>query len=90
MSPDQINGVFEFIGALFTLKNALQVVKDEGYAGIWLPGILFFFSWGFWNLFYYPSLGQMWSFAGGVALVTANLIWATTMWAYGKSNAYRS
>lgn len=54
MTPDVINAVFEGCGALLTAKNTLQVIRDRGYAGIYLPAILFFFSWGGWNLYFYP------------------------------------
>lgn len=32
----------------------------------------FITAWGLWNLYYYPSLDQPWSFYGGVALVCVN------------------
>lgn len=35
----------------------------------------FFWSWGIWNLFFYPSLGQWYSFVGGIALVAGNTVW---------------
>jgi len=36
---------------------------------------VFFTSWGMWNLFYYPHLGQWYSFAGGVFIVSVNTFW---------------
>lgn len=84
MSPDFINGLFEVVGSIFTWMNVLRVIRDKGYAGIYPPAIVFFFSWGFWNLFFYPSLGQWWSFAGGISLVAANLAWVGSMWWFGR------
>jgi len=40
----------------------------------WAP-IIFFWAWGMWNLFYYPSLDQWWSFTGGLWIVLANGVW---------------
>lgn len=40
----------------------------------WAP-IIFFWAWGMWNLYYYPSLDQWWSFAGGLWIVFANGVW---------------
>lgn len=84
MTPDLINASFEFIGAAFTAANAKRVIADKGYAGIYLPAIVFFMSWGVWNLFYYPSLGQVFSFIAGICLVCANLTWIASMLVYGK------
>lgn len=82
--PDVLNGVFEFIGSIFTWMNVRQVVKDKGHRGIYVPAIVFFMSWGLWNLFYYPYLGQLISFAGGLSLVVANMVWVFCLLYFGK------
>jgi len=84
MTPDIINGIFEIIGSVFTWMNVYRVHKDRGYAGIYVPAAAFFFSWGFWNLYFYPHLDQWFSFAGGVSLVGANLAWLGAMFKYGR------
>lgn len=84
MTPDLINGIFEFIGSWFTWMNVKQVIKDKGHYGIYVPAIVFFMSWGLWNLFYYPHLGQIFSFAGGLNLVIANISWVTALLKYGR------
>ena len=83
MTPDVINAVFEATGAVFTWLNVHRVYKDRGYAGIYVPAIAFFFSWGFWNLYFYPSVGASWSFLAGIPLVLANLAWVAAMVYYG-------
>jgi hypothetical protein len=84
MTADALNGTFEFTGSLLTFNNVRHVIIDRGYAGIWWPAIVFFLSWGLWNLWFYPHLGQTWSFFGGAMLCTANIAWAGVMLAYGK------
>jgi len=84
MTPDLINGLLEFVGSLFTWANAVRVRRDRGYAGLYAPAIVFFTTWGLWNLFYYPSLQQWASFAGGVSLVCANIVWVLMMMIYGR------
>lgn len=84
MTQDMINAAFEFIGAWMTLRNVLQVRRDKGYAGIYLPAILFFSTWGIWNLYFYPLLGQWLSFIGASCLVAANLAWVMVMLHYGR------
>lgn len=86
LTPDHINGAFEFVGSLLTWGNAVRVYKDRGYAGIYLPATVFFFFWGLWNLFYYPSLRQWWSFVGGASLVLANYVWVFAMIHYGRKH----
>lgn len=39
------------------------------------PMTAFFTAWGFWNLHYYPSLEQWFSFYAGIVLVLGNLCW---------------
>ncbi len=79
MTPDQFNGLFEVTGACMLGKNVWQLHKDKLVRGVhWLP-TLFFGSWGIWNLYYYPHLNQWWSFTGGLAIVSVNIIWFSQM-----------
>lgn len=84
MTPDVINGLFEFVGSVLVWMNAYRVYTDRGYAGIYPPTVVMFWLWGLWNLFYYPHLGQWWSFAGGCSIVAANTIWFILMRQYGR------
>lgn len=85
MSPDLINGLFEFIGSIFLWLNCWRLWKDKMVRGYSALTTLFFSSWGFWNLFYYPHLDQWWSFSGGVSIVTANSVWLLMMLYYRKN-----
>jgi hypothetical protein len=80
---DPINFVFELSGSIFTWANVHRVWKDKGYAGLYLPAVVVFASWGVWNLFYYPSLGQWMSFYAGCSLVLANISWFAIAVYYG-------
>ena len=74
-SLDIANAVFEAGGALAAWKNALQLYRDRAIKGVYWPVYAFYSIWGLWNLVYYPSLGQPWSFAAGVVLVAGNIAW---------------
>lgn len=87
MSPDQINASFEFLAASFTLLNVRQLLKDKLVRGVHPLPVLFFTAWGVWNLFYYPHLGQWWSFAGGLAMVGMNA-WQITLMIYFKTKEW--
>jgi hypothetical protein len=75
MSGDMMNGCFEAFGAVLTWRNALQLYRDRKISGVYWPATAFFAAWGLFNLWYYPSLDQWWSFAGGVVLVVGNIAW---------------
>lgn len=72
---DLVNGSFELLGAILTWRNAAQLHRDREIRGVYWPTSAFFSAWGLWNLAYYPLLGQWFSFAGGVLLVSGNLAW---------------
>lgn len=72
---DFINAVFESFGGLFIGLSCWRLHQHKKALGISLWHVWFFMAWGYWNLYYYPSLGQWWSFAGGVGVVIANTIW---------------
>lgn len=82
MLPDLFNGLFELCGAAFIGLHIRQILKDKSIKGVSIPATMFFTAWGFWNLFYYPHLGQWLSFAGGIAIVTANVVWISLMLRY--------
>lgn len=69
------NGLFELVGAYFTWRNYIQLQRDRELKGVYWPMTAFFTAWGFWNLHYYPSLQQWFSFYAGIVLVLGNLAW---------------
>jgi hypothetical protein len=72
MSPADItNGLFEFGGAWFIYGHIRKLLADKLVRGVYWPATAFFAAWGWWNVYYYPSLGQWFSFAGGLAIVTS-------------------
>jgi hypothetical protein len=84
LTPDGINGVFEFVGSLLIWINVRALYHDKEFKGVRIGPTAFFFCWGLWNLFFYPHLGQYLSFAGGVSMVIANLVWVAQMVYYGR------
>lgn len=83
-TPDLINGSFEILGSAMTWMNVKRILKDRGYGGIYPPAVAFFWSWGLWNLYFYPHLDQWLSFAGGISLVLANTTWIVLLLKFGK------
>ncbi len=81
---DVVNGLFEALGAVCIWMNVFQLMKDKEVKGICWQVTAFFTLWGFWNLWYYPSLGQWWSTAGGAALAFGNLFWIVLAFKYAR------
>lgn len=79
MAPDLINGCFEALGSLLILNHCRVTLRDRGVKGVSLLSTGIFNAWGVWNLFYYPALGQWWSFWGGCGLSLANACWVVLM-----------
>ena len=82
MLPDIINGCFEFVGAYACSFNVRAILKDKKIEGVDWRSTAFFSVWGLWNLFYYPSLNQWWSFIGGLCIVLVNTFWLYLVWKY--------
>jgi hypothetical protein len=82
--PDIINGTFELSGAFFIYMSIRKVLADKAVAGVHWVHVGFFAVWGLWNLYYYPHLGQWWSFVGGVAIVVTNLIYVGLLLRYSS------
>lgn len=72
---DTINALFESSSCIFIGMSILKLHKDKQVKGVDWKHIIFFVVWGFWNMYYYPSLGQWKSFFGGVLITIFNSIW---------------
>jgi hypothetical protein len=79
---DLVNGLFELGGALAVWLSIREVRRDKAYAGLSPWQVLFFQVWGLWNIYFYPTLNQPWSTAGGLALATANTVYLYYLWRY--------
>jgi hypothetical protein len=82
MSPDLVNGLFEFGGALALAVSVRKLLKDRQLRGMSWISIAFFSAWGVWNLAYYPFLKQWFSLAGGSALVAVNVVYVALLIRY--------
>lgn len=82
--PDLINAAFEVFGGLFVAFSCVEIWKTKHSAGVSKLTICFFISWGFWNLFYYTNLEQIFSFVGGISVCIANIVWLSLIIYYDK------
>ncbi len=74
MTPDLVNASFEALAGLAVLDHCRVTLKDKQIHGVSLLSVVFFTTWGLWNMFYYPHLDQWASFAGGLFIVSANFL----------------
>lgn len=84
LAPDLVNGAYEFGGGLMLLRNVRQLHRDKQVRGVSVLTAAFFASWGWWNLYYYPHLGQWTSFVGGILVAAVNLVWVGQMVYYTR------
>lgn len=82
--PDLINAAFEGVGGFVILLNVRRILKDRLVRGTDWRVMAFFWSWGLWNLYYYPALDQMLSFYAGIGIVLANAWYLYLMLYYTK------
>lgn len=81
---DLINASFEFAAGGFVLLNVLETYRRKQVVGVHWAMVTFFTVWGVWNLAYYPSLDQAWSFVGSLFVFTANGIWLFQIFYYRR------
>lgn len=77
--PDLVNGTFELLGAPFIMLSVIKLYKEKVCKGVSLFHPIFFTTWGFWNLFYYPHLDQWFSFVGGILIFLVTAFWLGQM-----------
>ena len=78
-TPDLINGGFEALASLFILNHARVLWKTREPHGVSLLSTVFFTVWGAWNVWFYPHLGQIFSFYAGITVMIANLFWIASI-----------
>lgn len=86
MTPDMYNALFEMFGGLLKIIDIVALYRHKEVKGISMLPVYFFVSWAAFNCWFYPSIGQYWSFIGGLFLFAANGIWVIMALYYKHSN----
>ncbi len=82
IKPDLINSLFELAGAILACMNIKTLLKDKVVKGVYWPATAVFALWGYWNIYYYPTLNQPLSFYAGILLALANTTWVILAFRY--------
>ena len=82
MNLDLINASFELFGGVAILMSANKCYQNKSADGISWVMTAFFFIWGIFNLFFYPSLGQNLSFYAAVFMVACNIAYTSLIIKY--------
>lgn len=81
---DLINALFELSAGFFVFLSVRKTLQDKRVQSVnWLT-TAFFAVWGIWNLYYYPSLDQWYSFIGGISVAFMNTWWFFLLIYYSK------
>lgn len=83
---DLTNGIFELTAALFLSMSCLKLFRDKEVKGWSITTQLFFTSWTYWNLFFYPHLHQWFSLCGGFFVMITNTTWTAMAIYYTRKN----
>ena len=75
MNADIVNGVFGLGMACMLCLNVLRLWRERKVRGVSFWAVFWPTMWGYWNLYYYPSLDQWWSFVAGIGVVSMNTTW---------------
>ena len=75
MSYDSINSLFELSGGFFVALHIYRLWRDKEAKGVSLVALLFFSTWGCWNLVYYAGIAQPCSLYASIGIVLANMAW---------------
>lgn len=79
---DAGNAFFEGGLALLLTLNIKRLRKDKKVQGASLIPSIFVTLWGYWNMYYYPHLGQSLSFYCGAAVSVMNTAWLILVMKY--------
>lgn len=77
---DVVNAAFECLGGFAVLLSIVKTLKDKQVRGVHWGTVVFFTTWGYWNLYYYPSLGQTISGYGALGVALMNTMWIGVFW----------
>jgi hypothetical protein len=85
--PDLVNGGYELLASLLVANHCRVAYKDKAVAGVSILSVALFATWGLWKLFYYPHLGQWFSLAAGMILMSANIAWVCLLLRYRSARS---
>jgi len=84
---DLINSFgFELASCLFLSLNIYSLYRDRIVKGMSMLSMAFYNSWAIWNVFYYYSINQSWSYYIGVAVAILTTWWTVVAIWYCHKN----
>ena len=85
-NTDIITATFEMASTIFQVYNIRRLFIDKGISGVHWGQTALFMVWCVWNIYYYPSLGQLFSFGAAIIMLITNTIWVWMAICYGSKN----
>jgi hypothetical protein len=81
---DIINSIYEMLGGFFILLHCKLLFEHKKVFGVSVPAVIFFTSWGVFNLFYYNGLSQNYSLIGSLFTCSANIVYVVMLLHYKR------
>ena len=82
---DAINSAILALCSITLWLNVQRLYRDKQIRGVsWMPTLLFA-GWGYWDLYYYPHLGQWFSLVSTISITAANTLWVMMALKYRKN-----
>lgn len=82
--PDTFNGSLECVCAVMLALDVRALMRAKMAKGVSILARMFFWGWSIWNLWWYPHLGQWFSFVGAVAVMLPQSAWIYLLWRYRR------
>jgi hypothetical protein len=82
---DIANGAFELGTGIWVIRACACLHRDKVVKGTSYGLQFWVTSWGYYNLYFYPSLDQWFSFTGGLLVVAFNTIWLLMAFHYHRN-----
>lgn len=80
--PDAVNATFLVGGGTLIWMNVYRAWKDKMVTGVSVWPSVWFATWGVWDCYYFPHLGQWLSLVGSIWAVAPNATWLYLYWRY--------
>lgn len=75
MWQDKVNSCLLGLSAILLVLNVRRLYRDKSVSGVSIWPVVLYDVWGFWDLYYFPSLHQWFSMGASFIACCTNAVW---------------